>query len=506
MGSTENISYTQFACIGSGFSGIGLGATLQRWYGIKDFRLFERNDQVGGTWLVNKYPGAACDVPSALYSFSFESNPNWTSVLPNKDELLNYLIEVAKKYDINSHTSFNTEVERCEWIQETSRWRITACDLKTGKTFYHESQFLFAGSGQLVGPRELDIPGIETFKGAVFHSSAWRDDVDLTDKNVIVIGNGCTGNQIVPSIVGKTKHLTHLVRSKHWIVPGIETDFAETLQFVTKWIPGSMLIQRFAVYLFAERLARSVPMNKTSQRYRYTQAVKLEKFMRSRAPVEYHDMLIPDFQVGCKRRVFDSGYLDCLHRENITLTNEKGLEVVPEGIRTESRTIPADVIVLANGFKTNHMFDNIEVIGRGGETISQHWDSFGGPEAYNTTSMNGFPNFFILVGKFLPSNTCKQTVDICRSQHPYWPHLHHYGSREFDQLCPPRHQAHPRRPSQLPRTPPRRRGRLRKVDAGRAEENSLVLGVQQLVQLEERKGWAGVEWNDVSVVAGAFLV
>ena len=399
-GVQQSPTYSQFACIGSGFSGIGLGATLQRWHGIKDIRLFERESQVGGTWFVNKYPGSACDVPSALYSYSFEANPSWTTILPEKEELLQYLIGVAKKYDLISRTSFNSNVERCEWIHETSRWRMTVRDLKTDTTFFHEAQFLFAGSGQFISPRDLDIPGAETFKGPIVHSAQWRDDVELTGKKVIVIGNGCTGNQIVPSIVEQTEHLTHIVRSKHWIVPRVEINAAETLRFMTKWLPGSMLIQRFAIYLIAEHYARSVPMDKAAQKFRDREAARTARYMRSVAPAKYHDLLIPDFQVGCKRRVFDSGYLSCLHRDNITLTDERSVEVVPEGIRMESgAVVEADVIVLANGFKTNHMFEKIEIIGRNGESVLDHWESFGGPEAYNTTSMNGFPNFFILIGK-----------------------------------------------------------------------------------------------------------
>lgn len=397
VSSTKSPTYTRFTCIGAGFSGIGLGATLKRWYGITDVQLFERHDHCGGTWFANSYPGAACDVPSALYSFSFETNPDWSRVLPTKEELWKYLTRVAEKYDLIKRMKFNCGVERAEWIEESARWRLAIRDLKTDATFIHETQFLFSGTGQLVTTRDLNIPGAETFKGDIFHSARWDHDVDVTNKNVIVVGNGYTGNQIVPSIVVKTKHTTHLVRSKHWIMPPIDASIPPWLRALFK-SPGAMTIQRFLIFLAAERSLQGFRMTPKAQQFRNRQRARTERYIRSTAPAKWHGKLIPDFEVGCKRRIFDSGYLKCLNRDNVTLTDEKAIEVVPEGIRTESGVIEADVIVLANGFKTNYYFGGIEIIGRGGVTMQEHWESFGGPEAYNCTSMSDFPNFFCMQG------------------------------------------------------------------------------------------------------------
>ena len=395
--STATPTYSQFTCIGACVSGIGLGATLQRWYGITDIQIFERHEGCGGTWFANRYPGVACDVPSALYSFSFETNPNWTRVLPTQEELLKYLTRVARKYDLLKRMRFRCSVQRAEWIEESARWRLTVHDDATDTTFVHETQFLFSGTGQLVTPRELDVPGAETFRGPIFHSARWNHDVDLTDKRVIVIGNGCTGNQIVPNIVDKTKHTTHLVRSKHWIMHPIDASVPPWLRTLFK-TPGVMSLQRFVVFFIAELSLQGFPMTAYAQLFRNRQRAVAERYMRSHAPAKWHDKLIPDFEVGCKRRIFDSGYLECLNRDNITLTDERALEVVPEGIRTASGLIEADVIVLANGFVTNNYFGGIDIVGRGGVTMQEHWASFGGPEAYNCTSMSGFPNFFCMQG------------------------------------------------------------------------------------------------------------
>lgn len=347
--------------------------------------------------MLTKSPGCACDVPSALYSFSFEPNPNWSRVVSSRQELWEYLKHVADKYSLCPKMTFGVSVEKCEWHQKQQRWRLHIRDYKTDSVFTHESQFLFSASGQLAQPRELDVPGIETFNGPIFHSSRWRKDVSLEGKRVAVIGNGCTAAQIVPAIVHKTKHLTQIVRSKHWICPRIDEPRSEAMQAIFRYMPGAMSLQRFLVYLLAEIDLRGLPMTESGAKYRQECRAHLEKYVRSTAPKKYHDLLIPDFEVGCKRRILDSGYLKCLHSENLTLTNEPPEEIVPDGIRTKSGIIEADVIILANGYVTNEFLVDIDVVGRE-ETLKEHWDSFGGAEAYNCSVMSGFPNFFILLG------------------------------------------------------------------------------------------------------------
>ncbi|KAF5699263.1 ACB 4-hydroxyacetophenone monooxygenase [Fusarium mundagurra] len=402
------LGYSPFACIGAGFSGIALGATLKRWYGITDIRFFERHSDLGGTWYANKYPGAACDVPSVLYSYSFEPNPNWSRVLPSQEELWKYQKRVADKHDLPSKMTFGVEVQKCQWIEERKRWVLDIRDYKTGDMFQHECRFLFAGSGILVTPREIDIPGSKNFKGSIFHTSQWRSDVDVKDKNVVVIGNGCTAAQIVPSIVDKTKHLTQIVRAKHWMLPPIDGPYTDFMKSVFKNLPGTMMIQRLLIFLFAEIELKAVPMTTSAAKFRQKRRAYAEKFMRDTAPAKYHDLLIPDFEIGCKRRIYDSGYLASLHSKNLTLTNERALKIVENGVETDRGFIKADVIVLANGFSTNTFLEGVEVVGRD-ETLTQHWESFGGAEAYNCSAMSGFPNFFMLLG---PNATTGHTSAI----------------------------------------------------------------------------------------------
>ncbi|KAI0973653.1 hypothetical protein F4678DRAFT_486828 [Xylaria arbuscula] len=393
---TPEATYSRFACIGAGCSGIGLGATLKRWYGITDIQFFERHGGLGGTWYTNRYPGCACDVPSALYSYSFEPNPEWTHILPCQDELKSYVTRVADKYGLIPKINFGVDVEACEWIEERHVWRLR---VRRGadEISYHESQFLFSGTGHFSTPRGIDVPGAASFKGPIFHSSRWQD-VDLTEKRVVVFGNGSTASQIIPSIVKKTKHTTQIVRAKHWIMPPIDRSIPKRIRRLLRWVPGTMGLFRFIVFLAAEDSLRGFPMTKAAARYRKRQRVSCEAYMRETAPKRYHNILIPDFEVGCKRRVFDSGYLKSLHEDNLTLTNTRALEILPDGVRTSQGIILADVIVLANGFITSHYLNQVEMIGRGGKTASQHWKKMGGATAYNSSVLSGFPNFFMLLG------------------------------------------------------------------------------------------------------------
>lgn len=416
-------SYSRFACIGSGFSAIGLGATLKRWYGIDDVRFFEKHSELGGTWFANQYPGAhhsipprqgrhthrltqspgaACDVPSALYSFSFECNPDWSCAFPPGAELWAYLKKVADKYDLPRRMTFDVTVERCEWIDDRSVWRLRIRDNNTGALSAHESQFLFAATGILVQPRELDVPGAATFKGPVIHSARWRHDVDLTGKRVVLFGNGCTAAQIVPNVAGRVAHLTQVIRTKHWVFPPpLSATTPNLLEGVKKYLPFGARVQRFLVFAGAEQSFRGFYMTEKAAQFRRAKRERVERYMRATAPEKYHHLLIPAFEIGCKRRIFDPGYLASLHAPNVTLTDEPVLEVVPEGVRTRTGVIEADVIVLANGFVTgNNFFPGVEIVGRGGETVEEHWHRVfhGGAGAYNSSAMSGFPNFFALLG------------------------------------------------------------------------------------------------------------
>ncbi|KAJ5626451.1 Flavoprotein [Penicillium herquei] len=390
-------SYSQIACIGTGASAIALGATLKRWYQMDDIRFFERNGDSGGTWHINSYPGCACDVPSVLYSFSFAQNARWTKLMPSYREIKQYHDGVTETYSLRDKMIFNKHVDECIWCEESSRWLMIIRDVRTGEIMHHECQILFAATGQLVEPRPCDIPGASSFEGDIFHSARWNHDVSLEGKKVVVIGNGCTAAQIVPAIVDRTQSLTQIIRSKHWVVPSMNFTYPAVMQWIFRWIPFTLQLHRFQVFLAAESSLRLFPMTKTAARLREKYRQQVEKYMRQTAPAKYHDTLIPDFDIGCQRRIFDCGYLESLNNDKLHLTESKILKITPGGLETADGHIDADVIVLATGFKTNKFVPFTDIKGRKG-TIDEHWARYDGPGAYNCSVLSGFPNFFILLG------------------------------------------------------------------------------------------------------------
>ncbi|KAJ5364820.1 uncharacterized protein N7496_010533 [Penicillium cataractarum] len=398
--STEVPTYSQIACVGAGLSAVALGATLQRWYSLEDIRFFERHPTSGGTWYINTYPGCGCDVPSALYSLSFAQNPNWTKLMPSNTEIKEYVDDVVKTYNLLPKMTFGTEVVRSIWREDANRWLLYLRDLKTGREYTHECQILFAATGQLVEPRPCEIPGASDFKGSIFHSARWDHSVDLEGKNVVVIGNGCTAAQIVPALVknGGVKSLTQIVRTKHWIFQAPNFTYPKLLQWIFRYVPLAMRLHRFHIFLIAENDFRLFPMTKSAAKLREKRRKQVEKYMWQASPEKYHDLLIPDFDVGCKRRIFDPGYLESLHDDKVVLTDSKAERITAEGIETNKGFIPADVIVLATGFQTNKFIPYMDVVGRNGQNVSQHWSKYGGPAAYNCSALNGFPNFFMLLG------------------------------------------------------------------------------------------------------------
>ncbi|KAB8225911.1 hypothetical protein BDV33DRAFT_163464 [Aspergillus novoparasiticus] len=390
-------SYSQVACIGAGASAIALGASLKRWYGLEDIRFFERQTDYGGTWHINTYPGCACDVPSALYSFSFAPNAQWSKLMPSQQEIKSYQDGVVATYDLKQRMTFRTEVKRCVWRDDASRWVLFLLNVETGEESTHECQVLFSATGHFAEPRPCEIPGASSFQGNIIHSARWDHSVSLEGKRVVVVGNGCTAAQIVPAIVKRTKHLTQIIRSQHWIFPATNFTYPKILKWIFEYIPLALKLHRLHIFLLAENGFRLFPMTDRAARLRQKRRIEVEKYMKETAPAKYHDILIPDFEIGCKRRIFDDGYLKSLHSENLSLTTAKILEIVPEGVRTSDGIVAADVIVLATGFKTNQFTPFMEIVGRNG-SLDDHWKRYDGPEAYNCSAMSGFPNFFLLFG------------------------------------------------------------------------------------------------------------
>ncbi|KAK4173933.1 putative monooxygenase [Triangularia setosa] len=422
-------TYTQFACIGAGFSGIGLGATLKLKHNIADIRIFEREAKLGGTWHLNQYPGAACDIPSSLYTFSFAPCPSWTSTsLPTAPQIQSYLVSVATRFSLlPSKISFHSSVRQCEWLPAPiSRWRLAIFSHLTNTTSHHECQFLFSGTGVLFHPNTSSfssLPGATSFSGPVMHSARWDHSVDLTSKRIILFGNGCSASQIVPALLNRSNNpevvkpargdiakLTQFIHSKHYVIPSLADLFPLSL---LKPLPLSL--QRLLCILIGELDFVAMRENTLGRWLRRKKTEQVKRYMTTSTPEKYHDLLIPDFEFGYKRRVYDPGYLRALHDERVELTGERVVEVLEKGVRTEGgRVVEGDVIVLATGFETNKFLEGVEVVGRDGGRLHEHWgegetdgESLTGEKkgeggkgvgAYETVAVGGFPNFFMLAG------------------------------------------------------------------------------------------------------------
>lgn len=395
--------YSKVLIIGTGFAGLCAAARLVKEVGETDIMLVERNEGFGGTWWVSKYPGCASDVPSTHYSFSFHLKGNWSRSLPPHNEIQEYLEDVAATYGLQNKTLFRTECVEARWEDNDQKWIVTLLDIDSGTKFIRRCSILFSGTGIFHGPHEQTIKGQETFNGPVIHTARWIPGTNLSGKNVVVVGNGCSGSQIVPAILPEAKSVTWIFRTQQWYQAAFEVSFSPLVKGIFDKLNSVMRFFRWFMYCFLELEYQSHIFETTERgaKERDSRAEKLTKYMKENVPEEYHDIVIPKKTdlVGCKRRVQDAGFLKALHDPKIRPVKSEVVEILPDGVRVSTgEVVNADVIVLATGYDTNREKNQFKMIGKGGETLEEHWNHFGGAEAYKTISLSGFPNFFMLLG------------------------------------------------------------------------------------------------------------
>ncbi|KAF8505034.1 4-hydroxyacetophenone monooxygenase [Hysterangium stoloniferum] len=373
--SKENpVKYNQILCVGLGFSGVCLGAQLRRKLGFTDIHFYDRDVTHSGTWHANQYPGCASDVPAIAYSFSFELNPNWSRLFPGQEEIHNYINGVVDKYQLRRHMTFQTECESATWHSDRQRWTVHLKDIVTGERYTHECKILFSAVGGLVTPKYPDIPGQDVFGGPIFHTARWRSDVDLKNKDIVVIGNGCSGTQVVPHLVPLAKTLTQFINTPHWLI------YKSNPEMKLSW----------KLFILDEEGAAA----------RRQAEENSKEFIFKTAPEKFHDILIPKWEFGCKRRIWDTdgSYLKSLCAPNVHLTKDPIIEILPHAVRTATKTYPVDVIICATGFDLKDSIGPIKIYGREGRLLNDHWQNVGGPSAYNGMAVHGFPNFIMLFG------------------------------------------------------------------------------------------------------------
>ena len=401
--------------------------------------------------------------PAILYSFSWAQNPSWTTPFPPGPEIVRYLYNVCAKYEILDKIQTDTSIKSIRWLDDDEEWEIILDHLAPGigdmashereavenekgiaaavlRTETIRAKIVVSAVGGLVEPKKpIEFPGMDTFEGEVVHTARWKKDIDLKGKDVVVVGTGCSAGQVVPQLIKPqfgAKSVTQLMRSPPWAVPAFPPDqvhfFRHVLPKISTYVPGFQNFMRKLIFtgVEAEFISLFSPTEGARKRRR-AKGEELLAHMHKLVPKEYHEILTPDYEVFCKRRVVDDGWFKSLQAPNVDITTLPLTSVQPRTVTlgpgryfpplsktdskapTAEKVIPADVIIMANGFETNEWLHPLDVTGRNGRSLYKTWAERGGAQAYLGTAMDGFPNFFLLFG---PNTATGHTSVILASE------------------------------------------------------------------------------------------
>lgn len=383
--------------VGAGFGGMGAAIQLKR-QGFDSIAMLEREDDLGGTWHVNRYPGLAVDIPSATYSYWFEPNPYWSRLFAPGGELKRYADHVADKYDVRRHMRFGTAVEGARWDEEAQVWRVA---LAGGETL--TARYLITATGFLSQPHTPDIPGIASFEGKVVHTTAWDDSYAFDGRRVGIIGTGATAVQLIPELAKKAADLTVYQRTPIWAVPKIDFGIPESVQRLFARLPSVHRAFRWVTDTIFELMMVTAVLNYRHFKRLNIAAADLAKMHRfaSIRDKELRRKLTPDYDFGCKRPTYSNTYYRTFTRPNVHLETNGIDRVEPDGIVTaDGHKAVIDTLVLATGFDLwDANFPAIEVIGREGRNLGKWWreNRF---QAYQGLSIPYFPNFLSLASPY----------------------------------------------------------------------------------------------------------
>jgi cation diffusion facilitator CzcD-associated flavoprotein CzcO len=376
------------AVLGAGFGGVAALVMLRR-AGYGDVTVFERSERIGGVWHHNRYPGAACDVPSHLYEFSFAPNPRWSRRYAPRAEIQAYLEGVVRSHGVGDRIRLGTDVRHARWNEQRRRW---ALETSAGP---HEADVLVTACGQLSAPKVPSIAGLESFEGPAFHTARWRDDVELRGKRVAVVGTGCSAIQVVPAIQPVVEHLDVYQRSPGWTVPRMDFEYSPRAKRAFERFPVLQRLDRAANFAFHELGALAM----TNHRWLLVpfRAAARRQINKAISDPALRRKVTPTDEVGCKRVMLTDDWYPALTQPNVELVVDRIASVTPGGVLTEDGVERlADVLVLATGFQTHGFVAPMEVIGAGGRSLAQQWSEVA--RAYLGLSVPGFPNMFLLYG------------------------------------------------------------------------------------------------------------
>jgi len=406
--------------IGAGLSGICAGVKLgEAGY---SYTIFEKNENAGGTWWENVYPGVGVDTPSHFYSFSFAQSPDWNEYHPRGADMRDYFLSVVDRFDLQKNIEFETRVLGCEWNEQSRRWRV---NVQKGAEPVRvvEADAVLLAHGIVNRPSIPKLAGLEEFRGAVMHTTRWDESVPLEGKRIAQIGTGASGAQLAVALAPKAEQLVIFQRSRHWLLnnPSAGQPVSEGVKWALRNIPKYAEWYRFRAYWFAAdglfpnvlrdpswpHQDRSVSLQNDQMR-EFTLAYYREKLADRPDLLE---KVVPDIPIFCKRIVMDTGYLDTLKRANVELETD-AIDHVTEGsiVTTSGKEYPVDVIALATGFEIAKMLGPLRVIGRDGRDLGAEWGEED-PRAYIGCQVPGYPNFFMTGGpNSAPNHAAGQNI------------------------------------------------------------------------------------------------
>jgi cation diffusion facilitator CzcD-associated flavoprotein CzcO len=375
--------------VGTGFGGIGTAIELKR-AGFTGFTILESAAGPGGVWRDNTYPGAACDIPSPLYSFSFAPNPRWPKRFSHQPDILGYLRRVIAKYGLEPHIRYRTEVTAAAFDEERGVWRV---ETRGGETY--EATVFVPAVGQLSRPALPGIPGRDRFAGDAFHSARWDHGVELAGKRVAVVGTGASAIQFVPELRKRAKHVTVFQRTPPYVLAKSDPSYRRWQHWLFEHLPATQLLGRLRIFLLAEYATYAMTRHPVLAKLFELRTAQLRR--RHVKDPELRAKLEPAYPLGCKRILFSNDYLPALAQPNVDVETRRISEITETGVRVEDGTeLPADVLVYGTGFAATDFLGGLGVRGLGGRSLHDAWS--GGARAYLGITVPGFPNMFCVYG------------------------------------------------------------------------------------------------------------
>jgi cation diffusion facilitator CzcD-associated flavoprotein CzcO len=378
--------------IGAGFGGLGMAIQLRR-RGRDHFAILEQDAGVGGTWHANRYPGAACDIPSLLYSFSFAPNTQWSRSYPGQAEIEAYLNQCVDRFDLLPHLHLRTRVSSLRWEADSQRWTVTA--QQRGQQRQWTARVVVNATGGLSRPAMPTLPGLDSFAGTVMHTARWHAEVPLAGRRIGVVGTGASAVQLVPRLVDKAAQVVVFQRTPAWILPKHDRPVGATRRWLLDNLPGLRQVARAGVYALHE--LRAPGFTRQPRILKALEPLALRYLQRHVKNPALREALTPDYRMGCKRILIASDFYPALQRRNAKLVTSPIARVLPDGVATaDGKHHALDVLVLATGFQAAEAMAPFPITGRGGAELNEVWRE--GAKAYLGTTVPGFPNLFLIVG------------------------------------------------------------------------------------------------------------